>query len=256
VAYSINMVRKGGRKTSVAKGRRGRRTAMRGRMRRARSSRVGEYASAKQTIELPNDSVNTLYQLTNVALNQFDRLSQIAGCYQFFRINLIEMKFKPSQDTFIAGGTTVPYFLHLIDKDEVLIPVGGLTGFNQIRDAGAVPIRFDDKTLTVRWKPRVPQVIAADNSTFPTLNWGMASKVSPWLATNHIANQDPGAFTPSRVPHKGLYYGVQQDVGSGDYSVEITVHAQFRKALTFTASGPGTTLATEKEMVLKNPQSA
>jgi len=251
------MVRKGGRKTSVAKGRRGRRTALRGRVRRARSSRVGEYASAKQTLELPNDNVNTLYQLTNVNLSSFDRLSQIAGCYQFYRINLIEMKFKPLQDTFINGGTTVPYFLSLIDKDEVLIPLGGPAGFNQIRDAGAMPIRFDARTLTVRWKPRVPQVIAGDNTAFPAINWGMASKVSPWLATNHTAAQDPTAFSPSRVPHKGLYYGVQQDVGTGGtYGVEITVHVQYRKPLTFTAPSSQTDSATEKMLVSKDTQSA
>lgn len=248
---------KGGRKTSK---RGGKKMARRARLRRAvRRSTVPNYASATQTLQLPNDDFNTLYSLLNVNLSQFDRLSQIAACYQFYRIKLIEMKFKPFADTFTNGTTlttgSLPYFYYLIDKDEVLIPVGGVVGFQQIRDAGAKPIRFDEKTVSVRWKPRVPQVVAGTDAAAPALNWGMASKVSPWLATNNNAAQDPIGWVASQIPHKGLYYGVDQDVSAGlptqQYGTEITVHMEFKKPLTFTA-GPREeppVMATAKQIV-------
>lgn len=236
------MARKGGMKTTK-KG--GKKMAKRG-ARRPRKSTVGNFASATQTLQLPNDDFNTLYQLNDVNLSQFDRLSQIAACYQFFRIKLIEMKFKPFADTYSNGTTNVtgslPYFYYLIDKDEVLVPVSGVSGFQQIRDAGAKPIRFDEKTVVVRWKPRVPQVVAGDDSPSPAMNWGLASKLSPWLATNNVANQSATGWVASRVPHKGLLYGVDQDISAGlptqQYGTEITVHVEFKKPLTFTANGP------------------
>lgn len=245
------MARKGGQKTT--------KKGAKKMAKKSKTSTVGNFAAATQTVQLPSDDFNTLYQLNNVNLSQFDRLSQIAGCYQFYRIKLIEMKFKPYVDTYINTTTqtsgSLPYFYYLIDKDEVLIPVGGPTGFDQIRDAGAKPIRFDDRTVVVRWKPRVPQVIAGDDGGTPSLNWGAASKVSPWLATNNIANQNPVAWVASQVPHKGLYYGVDQDVSSGlppaQYGTEITVHVEFKKPITFTArAGEGEPMvpATVKEI--------
>jgi len=172
--------------------------------------------------------------LDDINLSQFDRLSSIASSYQSFRITRVDMRFKPYTDTFQNNGPTgeaVPYLHYLVDKGENLVP----STFNQLRDSGAKPIRFDDKTITVSWKPRVPQATAADSTATPTLSFAMNSQSSPWLPTNSTANLEPSVFLPSTVPHKGLYYGVEQAYTNGDvsrfYGVEITVHAQFRKPL-------------------------
>lgn len=228
-----------GRKTTKATGRR-RAARYRKRLARPMGRRVVEFASAKQVIQLTDDPVNTILALDNVTLAQFDRLSAIARCYQYYRITKIEMKFKPYWDTFIstggAGSTgSVPYLHWLVDTGEVLLPTAGAVGFNQIRDAGAKPIRFDEKTVTIGWRPRVPQVTLADSSALPALSYAMATKLSPWLPTNNAANQDPTGWVPSTVPHKGLYYGVEQSVQSvnNTYGVEIVVYAQFKKPLTY-----------------------
>jgi len=236
----------------------GRRASKKARRVRKRSSKATEYASARQVIELPNDVINGVFVLDDVNLSQFDRLRQIAGCYQFYRIDLIEMKFKPFQDTFIGTtgiGTTgsVPYLHYLIDTSEVLQPLAGAVGFNQMRDAGATPIRFDEKTVNVKWKPRVPQLTTGDSGATPAVSYAMATRKCPWLPTNANANDEPVAWTPSRVPHKGLYYGVEQDLTGSqtEYGIEITVHMSFKKPLTFTAFGTAAK-ATKKVVCAKN----
>lgn len=230
------------------------------RMRRARKSavpraprtrRIGtksEFASAKQTVLTTLDNINTVYDATNIALYQFDRLVQIARAYQYYRITKIEWVFKPEADTFTGTTGTVPYFLYLIDKGEVYQS----TTFNEMRDAGAKPIRFDDKSIRVSWKPRVPMVTNADSTGNPALSYSMASKTSPWLLTNANANSNPVSWVPSTVPHKGLYYGVQ---ATGTYAVstftsEVTVHVQFKKPLGLAVDGGAPKpLPTVKEIV-------
>lgn len=218
-----------------------------------------EWASAKQTLMLPDDPFGTVFVLDDVNLGQFDRLSQIARAYQYFRINYIEMKWKPYQDTFVANGAVgeaVPYLHYLIDTGEVLIPASA--GFNQMRDAGAKPIRMDDKTITVRWKPRVPIATAADSSYPVTLSYAQQTKKSPWLPTNDVANQDPFGWVASKVPHKGIYYGVEQafnTLAPGEnryFGVEISVSCSFKKPLAFTnPPAEGLVPAPKKQVVAK-----
>lgn len=226
----------------------GKRRARRAQRRRRQTSRVSEFASAKQTLVLGDDSMNNIYILDDTALFQFDRLSQIAHAYQYYRIKLIEMRFRPYQDTFFASNSgsagtasgTVPYFYYLIDTGETQLPLA-TTGFNQLADSGAKAIRFDDKTVKVSWKPRVPIATAGDSTSTPGLLYSMSTKKSPWLPTNNAANMDPLGWQASRVPHKAIYYGVETQVQGANnmYGVEITVHCEFKKPLAFTQSaGP------------------
>jgi len=234
------------------------RRAGRGRSTRPVGKRVVEFASAKQVLNLMDDSVNTLYTVDDVNLSQFDRLSAIARCYQYYRITKIEMKFKPYWDTYVSTGGpgstgTVPYFHYLVDTGEVLIPVAGPPGFNEIRDAGAKPIRFDEKTINVVWRPRVPQIVAGNSSPTPGLAYQAMTKFSPWLTTNNAANEDPVGWAPSTVPHKGLYYGVEQAIPNPNiqYGVEITVFAQFKKPLAFSPFTVSGARATKKLLIEK-----
>jgi len=241
----------------------GRKMARKGRARRARVSRLAnsEFASAKQTIRLDDDAMNQILILDDVNLSQFDRLVNIAANYQFYRLQKITFKWLPYSDTFFtsgAQGEAVPYLHYLIQKTEVLNPVAGSAGFNQIRDSGAKPIRFDDKTITVSWKPRVPTAVANDSTAAPALSFASASKVSPWLPTNNASNLDPFGWVASTVPHKGMVYGVEQAYttfeGTRLYGVEITVHAQFKKPLMVapnTVEGQAPELAKKKTVVAK-----
>lgn len=235
--------RRGGKQFGRRKGRKPRRVA--------RKQTVSEFAGAKQTISLEDDNLNTPYELSDVNLSQFDRLTSIAKNYQFFRIVKIHMKFKPAQDTFVANGERVPYFYYVINKTENLNIFAGALGFNQMRDAGAKALRFDDKTINVSWKPRVPQVTAGDSTATPAISFAMASRVSPWLPTNGAANQDPLGWVASTVPHKGILYGVEANALMADrtYNVEITVEAQFKKPLSVVPSGVELIPAKTKQVI-------
>lgn len=200
-----------------------------------------EFASAKQNIELSNDPVNSVYRIDDINLSQFDRLVQIARSYQYFRFTKVIMKFKPLVDTFAIQGTgpgtfqSVPYLYTLINKSDTLNSVVG--GFNGLRDAGCRPRRFDDKTITVAWRPTVAQGVSL-SETNNTMSYA-TYRTSPWLSTNLNVMVPGGSavWAASTVPHLGLMYGVEQ-ANSGDqvlpYSVEIEVHAQFKKPLQFT----------------------
>ena len=164
-----------------------------------------EFASAKQTIQLDNDTVNLLYTLYDVNLNQFDRLSQIARAYQYYRMTKIEFKLKPFADTFTnAAANSVPYALWLIDRNESFDFASN--GFQAIRDAGAKPIRFDERTLNIRYRPTVLQTLPSDNFNPPIGQTFMNSRISPWLPTNRYAGQEltVNQWAPSTVPHRGL----------------------------------------------------
>lgn len=224
------MAVRSGRKTSKRMGARRANRARRLARRRVARLANSEFASAKQTVLLNNDTVNTLYQLDNIQLQDFDRLSQIGEAYQYFRITRIEMRYKPFSDTFLPGNNSVPYFLWLIDRNENFNLLAN--AFQAIRSAGAKPRRFDDKMLMVSWKPSVLQTIPNDSLNPPATTTFMNSRLSPWLPTNRNAGGAiPSPYQPSDVPHRGIYYGVQQDLTAAawQYGVEITVYCQFKK---------------------------
>lgn len=231
----------------------GKRRMVRRRRANLRSKKAGgvEFASAKQTVALGNDQAGNVYRLDDVNLAAFDRLVQVARAYQLFRITKIEMKFKPQQDTFFnATGTgntgSVPYFYYLINKSDTLNSV--LNGFNGLSDAGAKPIRFDDKTITVKWRPTVALGVALSEANITT-NYA-TYRTSPWLSTNSLV-MNPGGITTwsaSTVPHLGILYGVQQDfLGTQalQYDVDITVYAQFKKPLSFSGNDSGPAIKKE-----------
>jgi len=230
--------------------RRGRRAPARKPMRRMRKSRNSvEYAEAKQTVSLDPDQFNQIYNLNEVMLASYDRLVNIAQAYQFFKITKIEYKFKPQYDTFTStyGQNTVPYLYWLIDKGEVVNPTG--TGFDALRDAGAKPIRFDDKTITVRWAPAVANYAQQFDPLGAQSGQPNQYRISPWLTTNENAGDFGTLWKPSRIAHKGLLYGVEQFVTGGvefQYKCDITVHMRFKKPLNLPGLTEGMTPAIKK----------
>lgn len=218
---------------------------------------VGEWAEAKQTLQLENDVMNTIFQLNQIRLSQFDRLVGIAKNYQFFRFTKVEMRFKPYSDTYIPGTSTatspsIPYFYHLIDKGTTL----DIADFNSLRDAGCRPVRFDDKTVNVSWKPSVIFMTQDYQNTTPPSNSvpkPAYNRTSPWLATSANAGERGGVWVASTIDHTGILYGCEQNFVNPDqqyyYGVEITVHCQFKKPLN--APGAGRDLVVQKEVVAR-----
>lgn len=215
-----------------------------------------EFASAKQNVKLGNDPINGLFRIDDINLSSFDRLTQIARGYQYFRFTKVVMRFKPLADTFITPGSltpgnwmSVPYLYTLVNKSDTLNSV--TTGFEGLRDAGVKPRRFDEKTVTIAWSPTVAQGVSL-SETNNTSSYA-TYRTSPWLSTNKNVMLPGGSTTwdASTVPHLGIIYGVEQEYTGNDvlpYSVEIEVHAQFKKPLSFT-NDPTAAPAQKKEII-------
>lgn len=199
---------------------------------------MSNYASANETVVLGDDPIQTVYSLSDVNLSQFDRLSKIAQGYQYFRINRIEMRFKPQMDTFTdSTQNTIPYLHYLIDKGEVLA-FSAAGGFIQMREAGAKPIRFDEKTVTVSWRPAVSMLV--QDGTQPITLGAAFNRLSPWLATNDLAGANSTIWQPSTVAHRGIIYGVEALTSvARSYGVELTVYVEFKKPLSTYAPREG-----------------
>lgn len=189
----------------------------------------------KQTIQLENGTTGVINQLGGIALKALDRAVQVARAYQYFRIKKVELQFKPFYDTFANPDPTqpsgsVPYLYWLINKGDVL-DVGD---FNGLRDAGAKPVRFDEKTINVSFKPAI-LMFSPQSSATPGVNPSFnLSKVSPWLTTNDLAGTIGATWEPSTLEHHGFTWGVQQDITGTPgftYGVEATVHFDFKKPL-------------------------
>lgn len=193
-----------------------------------------EFASAKQVQLYQPMDVNTVYYEHNINLAQFDRLKMIAQAYQFYKITKITLRFRPVADTYTSGSATtgsLPYLYWLIDKGQNF---ANLT-FNQMRDAGARPIRFDEKTLTVSWRPTVLDAVKDDTVLANAL--GYQKWISaPWLTTSQDGGDpgpNPNIFNASSVPHHGILFGVLQNnlpsAGPQQWYLEREIQVQFRK---------------------------
>lgn len=201
-----------------------------------------ELASCKQTISgRPGAfSANNIYALYNWALSNCDRAIQIAQAYQEYRISKIEVRVKPNQDTYSIGTTTarssVPYLYYIIDKTGSLFYQN--VNFNSLRDAGAKPIRMDDKTRTITFKPAVLQQgfdAATGNAPWSTY------KISPWLTTNANNMSATNPWAPNSTDHLGLCLGLEQEetsAGVASFDLDFVVHFQFRKPRNYSATGP------------------
>lgn len=197
---------------------------------------VSEWAECKVTRDLGYDSNGTIYKYSEFSIAGYPRASAISAHYQFYRIAKVVMKFIPTADTYQAGVTAgeVPTLYYVIDKSDS-IPFIGTTVAN-LQDCGAKPIRFDDKQITVEFKPAVTWKVLDENGA--STNFGM-TKVSPWLATNDNNTSDTATWSPSSVDHHGIIYTVTGGVSGQNYRVEATLHFQFKKPLAYTIQIPG-----------------
>lgn len=179
------------------------------------------------------DTANVIYGIYSISLAAFKRASQIAANYQYYRIAKVEMKFRPYKDTFVSGSGvagSLPYLYYIIDKNESLPLLN--VGFDQLREMGAKGIRFDDRTLTISWVPRVSLSVNDDGGQPP---WQLG-KDAPWLNTNGNSGDVLAKWTPSSVDHKGIVYGVEQTVSSTPeyvYETDIVCHFEFKDPLVF-----------------------
>lgn len=198
-----------------------------------------DWCSITCSTNLSGLTTNTMYSRLNTSLDQFARAVNQAQGFQFYRITSIKLQFQPRLDTFVGGGaSTVPYFYYMIDKGGSLpnnVTVGNLL------QMGAKPIRFDDKTVKVQWRPAVVQDVATAGGGAPVSSSPARYSISPWLNTN--ANfADPMIWNPSTVDHLGIYWIVETTGANSLYDAVLTVDFQFKKPLVL--ASPDAPLAT------------
>lgn len=182
---------------------------------------------------------NNVYQLYNIALTNSSRAKSIAQGYQFYRISKVEVKWKPLVDTFTSSSTSagspglsVPNLYYMIDKANTF---PSNTVLDTLKQAGAKPVRLDDKIITRSFKPAI-HLASDDGATGPasTVETAGMMKVSPWITTSSNAGGIGAVWTPNSVDHRGLVFCIEQLAANNSNSVatvEVVVHYQFKKPL-------------------------
>ena len=189
----------------------------------SRRGNVPEWASLSETVEISDGAVNTIYNNNDVQLAMFDRASAVAQGYQFFRIKKLTWIYKPLLDTFPStGNTLVPYLYWVINKAGSEYPGLNLPWFVA---NGAKPIRFDDKSIRISYKPCVALDVLEAGVPSTTQEPNMP-KTSPWLNTTKSAFLTTG-FAPSQVSHTGHYLTVDSPHSAMTMNYEITLTAEF-----------------------------
>jgi len=203
-----------------------RRPAVRRRVapRRNTTRNVVDKASCSVVRTLTPGATNTMYSFDNFQLKDFDRAVQIAQGYQLYKMTGIKVTWKPEYDTFAPGlGATKPFLYHMVDKSGS-IP-DNIT-LEALKQAGARPRAFDEKPISVTFKPAVLNAVL---NTVAGSTYG-GYRVSPLLSTNQNATT-AGAFVASSIAHQGLKWYIDTAGSSLNIIMEVEIQFQFFKPL-------------------------
>lgn len=192
-----------------------------------RPRNVNDYAGLSETTTLGTLNTNTMYQKRDFTLAGSPRAAAVATAYQHYRIKKIELVFKPQIDTFVGGGGfALPQLFWMIDKSGS-IPANSTLG--ALKSMGAKPKRLDDRNVRIAWRLSV-LTSTIDGTSSATIS---QYRISPWLSTNNNALQ-VGAFVASTVDHLGMFWYAETAGNQLSYTVDVTIHYQFKKPLNTT----------------------
>jgi len=132
------------------------------------------------------------------------RASIMAPAFGLYRVAQIEYKIKPKFDTYIAGQVPVgdqpvevPVMYWKMNRYGDA-PVGFTAG--DLQSLGSKPVRLDDNTLTIKYKPNI--LLANAGAAAVAQDGGSGQvKMTPWLSTDTEA--DNNAFALSTTNHYG-----------------------------------------------------
>lgn len=212
--------------------RRGKRAARRGGKKRSVKPRVPrrrlnagvpERASMTEVQSTPGQlASNTSYSIYNVSLSSLTRARDVAKGYQFYRIKRITLVIKPTQDTFVQGGNSVPYLYYMIDRVKQF--AAGFT-IDQLKAMGAKARRVDDKIITFSFTPSV-LTETFDNTALA--NTAVQYKLAPWLPCKDTSQV--GVWNPNTTDHMGIVWRLQQVIGDATaYNLERHIEVEFKK---------------------------
>lgn len=231
--------------------------------RRRVNKTAGQYANTVETLpgiaQLPGGSYVTNFTSISIStpgpcfstrpilLADFARSAGIGSAYQYYKVKYVEYKFTPQADTFAAGSAYgVPTLYYMVNKGKS-VPTN-ITSLG-LKSLGAKPIRLDDKTITIRYKPGVILDTAITTSGGATQQYNKPL-ISPWLTTNGGYNS--GIFSPSQVDHNGLLFFVENAGTAVNYNCQMTVHFSFMRPNLPVTDGVAQSIADTS--VLTDPQ--
>lgn len=202
------------------------------RFRPARS--VPDIASLTENTQLATYScvMNQMYEKRDFNIQVNPRAAAVANAYQHYRIKKVTMKFRPQVDTFVGGGAvggyTAPYLYYIIDKSGSIPTNVSLAG---LKSMGAKPIRLDESTFTVSWRPSV----LTQTSDGALASQPSQYKISPWLTTNKNA-LNPGVFVCSDTNHLGIFWFIETPSGPStlNVNVEAILDVEYKKPMNST----------------------
>jgi len=130
----------------------------------------------------------------------------VAEQFALYRLAKVILKFKPNYDTFVsnpgfiggAGPVSVPTLYWKMNRFADA-PAGFVS--DDLRALGSKPIRFDDKQITVGYRPNILVANASGGSVSGQV------KMTPWLNTDTVP--DGAGFAPSTTQHYGHFYIVE-----------------------------------------------
>jgi len=184
-------------------------------------------ASCSVVRTLAGGITNQMFAYGSFNLADYGRASAIAQNYQRYRITGIKLTFKPEYDTFavnpVGPNIAKPNLYYMIDKSGSIPDNVTLEGLKQ---AGAKPHAFDEKPISVSWKPSVLNEV----QTAGLLSAGAGYKISPLLSTDATPG-NPGVWTASRVNHLGIKWYMECTGTSLGVNLEAEVQFEFYKAI-------------------------
>jgi len=196
------------------------------------ANRIGgpQTARVTQTIPARNVIANQPY-IISIGGIVGDRALAHAPEYALYRISKVVFKFKPNYDTYntnlagLAGGLPGPVSVPtLYWKMNRFADAPAAFTSDDLRSLGAKPFRFDDKQLTVAYKPNILISQATAGSV------SGAVKMTPWLNTDTAP--DTPNFAPSTTEHYGHFFIIECGT-SGNGSVPVgtfdaTIYYEFK----------------------------
>lgn len=201
-----------------------------GRPRRRRVQRktnnVPDKASCSVVRSLdPNAFVaNQMYSFDSFMLIDFRRAVSIASNYQRYRITGVKVTWKPVYDTYSAATPQQkPRLYYIIDRSGAL--PDNIT-LESLKQSGARPHNFDEKPISVTFKPSVLGEILNNNGAGSAASY----KISPLLSTNGNAT-NPGLWQPSIVAHQGLKWYMEAGGAAQTLQMEVELQFEFFKPI-------------------------
>lgn len=194
------------------------------------SKRVGGPNTCRIETTIPKVDLlaNTPYQF-NLAGIVGARAVDIAPNFALYRVAKVLFKYKPNYDTYVsnpafiggAGAISVPTLYWKMNR--FADDPNAFTADN-LRVLGAKPIRFDDKQVTIAYRPN----ILMDNASGGSHSGSV--KLTPWLNTDTAP--DTPNFATSTTAHYGHFWYIEAAVnGDGSTpvgSLDVTIFYEFK----------------------------